>query len=158
MGLLRTNDPDTGKPHTARAVAKWLHAEHGLRVSHMTVLRLQAALSERGDALIVAALREELRDAVAPVKTRLLRATRRLDVRLATETNTQKVAAGVTAMTRALHELAELGDVAAPLKVDLTSGGKSIEELRDAVREKIARLSQEPDATGARPVVDESQP
>lgn len=126
MGLLRTNDPDTGKPHTARAVSAWLLTEHGLRVSHMTVLRLQAALDERGDKLIVAALREELRDAVAPAKRRLVAASERLAVLCATEKNTQKLAAGVRALTAVLHEVSELGGVAAPLKVDVTSDGKPV--------------------------------
>lgn len=152
---LRTKDPDTGKPYTSKAVATWLRETHNVHASSMAVLRLQAAVSEHGDRIIIAALREELRDAVAPVKARLLRATKKLDERLAEETNTQKVAAGVTAMTRALHELTQLGGVAAPISVDVTSGGRSIDELRAEFRQKLARLSQEPDADEEGPLAGE---
>lgn len=49
--------PDTGLTWTSREVAAHLLATHGVRCSHMAVIRLEAALSERGDALLIEALR-----------------------------------------------------------------------------------------------------
>lgn len=141
---LATADPETGRPYTARAVAAWLGSEHGVRCSHMAVLRVQAAAAERGEQLIVAALREELRDAVAPVATRLLRATKRLDASLRKETSAPKLAAGVRSLTSALDTLAKLSGVAKPIAFDLTSGGQPLPDAYAQLAAAVARLRAEP--------------
>lgn len=145
---LAESDPATGRPYTARAVAAWLNTEHGLKCSHMAVLRVQAAAAERGEQLIVAALREELRDAVAPVATRLLRNTKRLDAALRRENNPSKLAAGVRSLTSALDTLAKLSGVAKPIAFDLTSGGQPLPDAYAQLAAAVARLRAEPAAGG----------
>lgn len=150
---LKSADPSTGKPYTSRAVAAWLLDTHGVKCSHRAVLRAQAAADERGDALIVAALREELRDAVAPAKARLLRAAKRLDALTSKSKSVKDIASATNALTRALHELAHLGGVAAPLAVDVTTGGKPLPDARAALAQSLARLAEEsePDRSGEAP-------
>lgn len=123
---LKSIDPSTGKPYTSRSVAAWLRSAHDVKTTYRSVLRLHAAVTERGEALIVAALREELRDAVAPALARLKRASKRLDTLAARSKSVKDLAAATNAMTRALHEVAHLGGVAAPVTVDVTSGGKPL--------------------------------
>lgn len=142
-------DPSTGKPYTSRAIAAWLKTTHGIDASYRTVLRIHAATAEHGHALIVEALRAELRDAVGPAKAKLTRVLRRLDTLAARSKSVKDVAAAVNATTRALHELAHLGGVAAPLAVDLTSGGQPLDIARTRLAESLTRLAQEPDGTAA---------
>lgn len=144
----RETDPVTGKPFTYVGIAAWLNTEHGVHASRMAVCRVLAGAHERGEELIVAALREELRDAVAPAKRALLRAVKRLDDQLLTETRTDRLASGVRALSTALGTFAKLGGVAAPVTVDLTSGGQPLPDAHAALAAAVARLAQEPGADG----------
>ena len=146
---LREVDPTTGQPYTQRAVAAWLRSEHGVRASRMSVCRLEAAASARGDELIVRALREEMRDAVEPAKRVLSRAVRHLGALILEETDVAKVATGVRAVTGALDTVAKLGGVAAPVSVDVTSGGQPLADAHAHLAAALARLAQEPDAGAA---------
>jgi hypothetical protein len=123
IAKLSAQDPATGKVYTSRAVAAWLRTAHDVRCSHHAVLRVEAAASERGEQILVAALREELRDAVGPAKASVNKARRRLDELLATETDPAKVARGLSALTGALDAFTKLSGVAAPAKIDVTTGG-----------------------------------
>jgi len=113
-------------PRTYRAAIAWLAETHEVKATRMAVCRVVAAAEKRGDALIVAALREELRDAVEPTKAATMRGVRTVDALLRSEDDTAKAAAGLRALTGALETLAKLGGVAAPITVDLTSGGQTL--------------------------------
>lgn len=126
MERLRTLDPDTGRTHGTREVARWLAAAHGLCVHSTTVARLRVSLEKHTEAQVVAAIREELRDAVRPTKAKLSRALRRLDEISRNSNDLKAVAAAVNATTRALHELTTLGGVAAPQQIDVTTNGRAI--------------------------------
>lgn len=145
----RENDPATGKPFTYVGIAAWLNTEHGVQASRMAVCRVLAGVHERGEELIVAALRDELRDAVGPAKRALTQAVKRLDEQLKTETKTERLASGVRALSTALGTLAKLGGVAAPVTVDLTSGGQPLPDAHAALAAAVARLAAEPGAGGA---------
>lgn len=145
MERLRTIDPDTRRTHGIRAVARWLAEAHGIRVHSSTVARLRVSLEKHTEAQVVAALREELRDTIAPTRAKLSRALRKLDALVATSRDPKAVAAAVNATTRALHELTTLGGVAAPQQIDLTSGGKPLDHARAAIAAQIARLASGPD-------------
>ncbi|MBL8600338.1 MAG: hypothetical protein JNK72_00295 [Myxococcales bacterium] len=117
---------DDGRPRTQQDGAAWLLSEHGVRVSRMAVTRLVAARHERGEALVVEALREELRDAVRPALIRVRRASKALDAALAGKTDIKTLAVATRAQVEALEALAKLAGVAAPVAVDLTSGGQTL--------------------------------
>ena len=136
----------SGKPYTAQEVATWLQTEHGVTASRMSVLRLHAAVDAKGAALLVEALRATLRDSVGPALARVRRGARRVDALLSKERNTQKAAAGLSALTRALHEIATLGGVAAPIAVDHTTNGQPLPDVYAALAAGLARLAAEPDA------------
>jgi len=123
---LRETNPDTARPFTCAEVARWLDEAHKCPASQDAVKRLRAAAEKHTEAQVVAAIREELRGAVAPTKAKLARALRRLDELALKSRDPKAVAAAVNATTRALHELATLGGVAAPIAVDLTNNGRSI--------------------------------
>jgi len=124
--LRSQTNPATGLRWTSREVAAYLRETHGVRCSHMAVIRLEAALSEWGDALIAQALREEMRDEVGPMKARLVAASKRLADKVANEEDTSKIAAGVRALSGVVDSFAKLGGVAAPVAIDVTSGGKPL--------------------------------
>jgi hypothetical protein len=142
-------NPDTGVTWTSREVAAYLGATHGLRCSHMAVIRLEAALSERGDALVIEALRGTMLEAVGPQVGRLKRAAKRLDAKLRTEKNTQKVAAGVRAQATTLDTLAKISGVAKPITVDVSTGGQPLPDAYALLSAAMARLAEEPAAGGA---------
>lgn len=119
-------NPATGRPWTSREVSAWLKEAHGVKASRMSVLRVQAHASDKANALVIEAIRAELRDDVIPAREKLMRALRHLDAITRDSTSVKDVAASVSATTRALHELAHLGGVAAPVQVDLTSGGATL--------------------------------
>lgn len=123
---LREIDPDTLRPHTCASVARWLGEVHGIHVHRLAVQRLRAAAEKHSAAQVTDALRGEIAEKVPGVLAKVSRILRRLDERARTETNTQKLAAATSAATRALHELATLGGVAAPIAVDLTTNGHPI--------------------------------
>lgn len=123
---LRETDPDTARPHTCASVAKWLAEAHGCPASRLAVQRLRAATEKHTSAQVTAALREEIAEAVPLLLARVKRATKHLDAVSSTSKSTKDVAAATNALTRALHELATLGGVAAPIAVDLTTNGRSI--------------------------------
>ena len=138
---LREVNPDTLRPHTCAEVACWLGEAHGCPVSRYAVERLRVTAEKLTSAQVTAALREEIADAVPLILARLKRTSKRLDERARTETNTQKLAAATSSLTRALHELATLGGVAAPVQVDLTSGGAPITDARITLAAQLARLA-----------------
>ena len=146
---LTQNDPNTKKLYSYRSVAAWLDAEHQVQCSRMAVARLHAAAAEDGERLLVAALREDLREMVDPVRARLSRATKKLDAALKDEKNTQKIAAAVRALTSALDTVSKLSGVAKPVAVDVTSGGQPLVDARALLAASLARLAEEPDAAGA---------
>jgi len=125
LAWLQGAHPD-GRARTQADAAVWLASEHGVRVSRMAVTRIVASQTERGDALVVAALREELRDAVGPARTAVVKASRRLVQLLDGEEDMTAVAKGVTALTGALETLAKLGGVAAPIALDVSTAGKAL--------------------------------
>lgn len=153
LDQLKLADPATGKPHTTRSVAAWLGEVHGVKCSYMAVVRLRAAADERGDALIVEALRETLRDLVGPTASKLRRSLTKLDTLVRASRSVKDVAAATNAEARALREVARLGGVAAVTQVDLTSGGKPLPDAYSLLAERAARLVEEDDAsaTGAVP-------
>lgn len=142
-------NPATGKAFTARAVAAWLFEAHQVKTSQRSVLRLRAAVDAKGEALYVEALRAELRDMVAPLRARLGRTAKRLDLLARKSRSVKDLASATNALTRALHEVAELGGVAAPLKVDHTTGGQPLPDARALLASRLASLAQEPDGDGA---------
>ena len=125
LAWMSSNHPDGRRP-THRDAAVWLAETYGVKVSRMSVTRLVASQSERGDAMVVAALREELRDAVGPARTAVVKASRRLVQLLDGEKDMTAVAKGVTALTGALETLARLGGVAAPIALDVSTAGKAL--------------------------------
>ena len=145
LARLREVNPDTLRPYSCTEVARWLGEAHGLPVSRYAIERLRVTAEKHTGAQVTAALREEIADAVPAILARLKRTARRLDERARTETNTQKLAAATSSLTRALHELATLGGVAAPLAVDLTSGGQPLEDARATLAARLAGLAQEPE-------------
>lgn len=139
---------DDGRARTQEDGAAWLAEAHGVRVSRMAVTRLVAARHERGEALVVEALRAEMRDAVEPAKDALRRGVKKLDELIRTEDDTGKAAQGVRALVAALDVAAKLGGVAAPLAVDVTSGGQPLPDAYAELAASLARLAQEPDTSG----------
>ncbi len=123
---LRETDPDTARPHTCASVARWLAEAHGCPASRLAVQRLRAASEKHTSAQVTAALREEIAEAVPAILARVKRATKHLGEVAAKSKSTKDVAAATNALTRALHELATLGGVAAPIAVDLNSHGRPI--------------------------------
>lgn len=149
---LRAVDPDTQRLHTTRGVAKWLETEHGVNVHHATVARLRVAAEKHTEAQVVAAIREELRDAVAPTRRKLSRALAKLDSLVEKSKDPKAVSAAVNATTRALHELAAISGVSAPKQLDLTSGGKPLDDVHDRLLARLARFAEGDAARGAGPV------
>lgn len=142
---LRETNPDTLRPYTCAEVARWLDEARGCPVSRQAVQRLRAAAEKHTSAQVTAALREELAEAVPAIIARVKRATKRLDAVSSTSKSTKDLAAATNALTRALHELATLGGVAAPVAVDLTSGGKPLADARVTLAAQLARLPPGPD-------------
>lgn len=122
LAWLRAAHPD-GRPRGYREAVVWLAETHSVRATRMAVCRVVADAEERGEALVVAALREELRDAVEPIKASVMRAVKVVDGLIRTEDDTGKAASALRAQVAALEALAKLGGVAAPVAVDVTSGG-----------------------------------
>lgn len=147
LAWLRAAHPD-GRPRGYREAVVWLAETHNVRATRMAVCRVVADAEERGEALVIAALREELRDAVEPAKEALRRGIRKLDQLLRTEDDTGKAAQGVRALVAALETTAKLGGVAAPVAVDVTSGGQPLPDAYAELAASLARLAQEPDAAG----------
>ena len=123
---LRETNPDTARPFTCAEVARWLDEAHKCPASQDAVKRLRAATEKHTAAQVTAALREEIAEAVPLLLARVKKATKRLDAVSSTSKSTKDLAAATNALTRALHELATLGGVAAPIAVDLTNNGRSI--------------------------------
>lgn len=148
LAKLRETDPATGKPYTTRGVAAWLLKVHAVKCSHMAIVRLHAAHDARSEALIVAALRETLRDLVAPTAAKLRRSLARLDQLVRGSRSVKDVAAATNAEARALREVARLGGVAAATQIDVTTNGQPLADARSVLAASIARLAQECDAAG----------
>lgn len=140
MRLRSQTNPDTGSPWSSREVSRWLLETHGLKASRMAVVRLEAALTKKGDALIAQALRDEMRDEVGPMKIRLVKSARHLAAAIACEEDTSKIAAGVRALTGVVDAFSKLGGIAAPMAVDLMSQGKPIATLTDD--QLVARIAE----------------
>jgi hypothetical protein len=149
--LRSATNPATGVRWTSREVADHLLATHGVRCSHMAVIRLEAALSERGDALLIEALRGQMLAQVGPAASRLARASKTLARKISTAKDVGKIASGVRAQATALDTLAKLSGVAAPVAVDVTSGGQPLPDAYALLAAAAARLAEEPDAGGPRP-------
>lgn len=147
--LRSERNPDTGFTWTSREVAAHLLATYGVRCSHMAVLRLEAALSDRGDALLVEALRGTMLEAVGPQVGRLQRAAKRLDASLRTSRRADRLAAGLRAQTVALDTLAKISGVAKPITVDVSTGGQPLPDAYALLSAAMARLAEEPAAGGA---------
>lgn len=141
LTMLGEINPDTLRPYTCAEVARWLDEAHHCPASRLAVQRLRAAAEKHTSAQVTEALRGEIADAVGPMLGRLKRTARRLEERARTEQNTQKLAAATTALTRAVHELTTLGGVAAALKVDVSSGGAPIADVRVTLATQLARLA-----------------
>lgn len=122
-------NPATGRQWTVEDVAAKLNADHGLTCSHMAVVRLEQRLDAAGEALVVQALREELRDAVGPMVAQVVDATEKLSDLCKNEPRTDRLAAGVRALTASLDTFAKLAGVAAPIAVALTT--QSLADVSD---------------------------
>ena len=147
--LRSETNPATGSVWTLREVAEHLGKAHGVRCSRMAVLRLEAKMSERGDALIVEALRGTMLEAVGAQVARVKRAARRLDGGLAATKRVDRLAAGLRAQTVALDTLAKLSGVAKPVTVDVTTGGQPLPDAYALFAAAAARLAEEADAGAA---------
>lgn len=130
--------PDTGVTWTSTQVAAYLGATHGLRCSRMAVIRLEAALSERGDALLVEALRGQMLAQVGPAAARLVRSSKILARKLGTAKDVGKIASAVRAQATALDTFAKLSGVASPIAVDVTTGGQPLPDAYDALAAALA--------------------
>lgn len=126
LAQLRATNPVTGRTYTLREVSAWLASTHNVVASREAVRRLYRRSVEHDEALMVAALREELRDTVAPLLARVRRASCRLDAALAGEGDTKALASGLRAATGALTAVAQLSGVAKPFAVDVTSDGQQL--------------------------------
>jgi predicted Rossmann fold nucleotide-binding protein DprA/Smf involved in DNA uptake len=133
-------------------VARWLAEAHGCLASRRAVQRLRATVEKHTSAQVTAVLREEIAEKLPALLAKVDRATRRVNDLLATERNTQRAAAALNALTRATHELATLSGVAAPQQLDLTSGGKPLDDVQDRLLARLARFAEEHDQRGAGPV------
>lgn len=134
-------NPATSRTYTYHEVSVWLLTEHGITASREAVRRLHRRTLEHDEQRLVAALRDELREQVAPAIQRLRIAARRLSQMVDGETNTQKVAAGVRALTGALDTFAKLSGVAKPVAVDVTTNGQPLHDARAALAEGLARAA-----------------
>lgn len=141
LARLREINPDTARPYTCAEVAKWLGEHRACPASRLAVQRLRATVEAHTSAQVTAALREEIADKVPALLAKVDRAARRVATLVGTEKNTQRAAAALNALTRATHELATLGGVAAPVQVDLTSGGAPIADVRITLATQLARLA-----------------
>lgn len=150
---IRATNPATGRTYTLREVSRWLLEEHGVAASRESVRRLYRHSVEHDEQLVVAALREELREQVAPAIQQVRRAARRIAEMLPTEKNLQKVAAGARALTAALDTFAKLSGVAKPLALDVTTDGQPLSDARAALAAGLARaaLAAGPDGAGEAP-------
>lgn len=148
MRLRGEVNPATRRPWTSVEVAAHL-GTLGVTCSRMAVIRLEAKLSDRGDALLVQALRDEIRDVVLPQLGRVKRAAKHLDATLRAETNVQKIAAGLRAQTVALDTAAKLSGVAKPVEIDVKSGGQPLPDAYALLAAAVARLAEEPAAGAA---------
>lgn len=149
LAQLRATNPATGRTFTNREVSRWLLEEHGVAASRESVRRLYRHSVEHDEQLVVAALREELREQVAPAIRNLRIAARRLATMLPGEDNTQKVAAGVRALAGALDTFAKLSGVAKPLAVDVTTDGQPLSDARAALAAGLARAALAAGSDGA---------
>lgn len=147
---LRETNPDTLKPFTCSEVARWLGEAHGCPASRLAVQRLRAAAEKHSSAQVAAALREEIVERLPALLARVDRASRRVAELTRTEKNTQRAAAALNALTRASRDLATLSGAAAALKVDVTSGGAPIADVRATLATQLARLADgsAPDPAG----------
>ena len=140
LAQLRATNPTTGRTYTLRELSAWLLQVHGVTASREAVRTLYHRSVEYDEALMVAALREELRDTVAPLLARVRRASRRLDAALAGEDDTKALASGLRAATGALTAVAQLSGVAKPVSVDVTTDGQPLSDARARLAESLARL------------------
>lgn len=149
LAQLRATNPTTGRTYTLREVSAWLLQVHGVTASREAVRTLYHRSVEHDEALMVAALREELRDQVAPAIRQVKRAARRIAEMLPKERNLQKVAAGTRALTAALDTFAKLSGVAKPVSVDVTTDGQPLSDARAALAAGLARAALAAAAGGA---------
>lgn len=104
---------DGGRVRTHADAVAWLKTAHGVKTHRRAVGRVVASHSERADAIIIAALREELRDAVGPAIDRVKRASKKLDAALGAEEDTKALAVATRAQVATLAELAKLAGLSA---------------------------------------------
>lgn len=125
LAFLREAGPD-GKTHTIRDAAQWLADEHGIKTSARAVARVTAIYNHQAKDLYASILRDEIRDAVGPALDRLRAASRRLGQALEGEEDVKSIALATRAQVAVFDSLAKVSGVAAPVAVDLTSGGSAI--------------------------------
>lgn len=125
LAFLREAGPD-GKTHTIRDAAQWLADEHGIKTSARAVARVTAIYNHQAKDLYASILRDEIRDAVGPALDRLRAASRRLGQALEGEDDVKSIALATRAQVAVFDSLAKVSGVAAPVAVDLTSGGQAL--------------------------------
>ena len=125
LAFLREAGPD-GKTHTIRDAAQWLADEHGIKTSARAVARVTAIYNHQAKDLYASILRDEIRDAVGPALDRVRAASRRLAQALDGEEDVKAIATATSAQVAVLEALAKVSGVAAPVAVDLTSGGQAL--------------------------------
>jgi hypothetical protein len=142
-------NPDTGAQWTYDEIADHL-ATLGVTCSRMAVIRLEARISKRGDALIVEALRGAMLDAVGPMRTRVVKASKHVATLIDGEEDAAKAATAMRALTGALDTLAKLAGVAAPIAVDLNVDGTvTLSDARTQLAAALARAAPVALADGA---------
>ena len=140
MRLRSEVDPATDRVWSCEAIAAHL-ATLGVTCSRMAVIRLEARLSKRGDAILIEALRGTMLGAVGPMQARVVKASKHVAALVHNEEDAAKAATAMRALTGALDTLAKLAGVAAPMAVDVTSGGQPFNDPREALAAALARAA-----------------
>lgn len=122
---LRGAGPD-GRVHTLHEAVAWMRDVHGIRTSRRAIARVTSGYSSQAKELYASILRDEIRDAVGPALDRVRAASRRLADALDGEEDVKAIATATRAQVAVLEALAKVSGVAAPVAVDLTSGGSAI--------------------------------
>lgn len=114
-----------GTHPTYKEAAAWLGEVHGVKTSYMSVARVVAKHSKQGDELLATALREEFRNAIEPMRARVVRMAKLTEEAARAEPDAMNRAIALRSLTGALDTFAKVAGIAAA-KLDVTSNGKGI--------------------------------
>lgn len=119
------SDSGDGTPPTYKEAAAWLLKEHGVKTSYMSVARVVAKHSKRGEELLATALREEFRNAIEPMRARVVRMAKLTEEAAREEPDAMNRAIALRSVTGALDTFAKVAGITAS-KLDVTTNGKGI--------------------------------